>query len=416
MKLNLTIQPRLRLNFSPLVWILLTLMGIAFVAAMLRYVFGIGTISDLSYSYPWGFWISFDLFTGVVISSGGFLMAGMVYILGIKEFEPLLRPSVLTAFLGYIMVTIALMVDLGQPLRIWYMMIHWNHTSVLLEIGICVMTYLTVLAIEFAPVALEGFKLQKWAHLIHKYIMPFVILGVVLSTLHQSSLGSLLLIQPTKLHPLWWTPILPIMFFVSAISVGLAMIIFESSLSSRYFQRGLETHLLEKLAKALPVVLGMYALLKFGELAVAGDLGYLFTSGIMSFLFWAEILIGVVTPIVWFSIKKNRASANGLLTGAIIVLLGMILNRFNVSWFAVKHPDPMFYLPTFMSNVDYFPTLPEVAVSIGIFAAGILAFGLAAKYLPVFEAEHREASPWDETNEARQPIHELQPVAASADD
>jgi len=395
MKLNLTVQQRFRLNFSPLVWVLLILMGIAFVVAMTRYAFGIGAISDLSYSYPWGFWISFDLFTGVVISSGGFLMAGMVYLLGIKEFEPLLRPSVLTAFLGYIMVAIALLVDLGQPLRIWYMMIHWNHTSVLLEIGICVMTYLTVLAIEFAPVVFEGVKLQKWAHLIHKFIMPFVILGVVLSTLHQSSLGSLLLIQPAKLHPLWWTSILPIMFFVSAISVGLAMIILESSLSSRYFQRGLETHLLEKLAKAIPVVLGIYALLKFGELAVAGELGYLFTSGSMSILFWAEILIGVVIPIVWFSIKKNRTSDTGLLAGAIITLFGMILNRFNVSWFAVKHPDPMFYMPTFMSNVNYFPTFPEVAVSVGIFAAGIMAFGLLAKYFPVFEDEHHAAHAGD---------------------
>ena len=249
MKLNLTIQPRLRLNFSPLVWVLLGLMAFALVNALIRYAYGIGPITDLSNSYPWGFWISFDLFTGVAISSGGFLMAGTVYILRIKEFQPLLRPSVLTAFLGYIMVAVALLVDLGHPERIWYMMIHWNHTSVLLEIGICVMSYLTVLAIEFAPVALEGFKLQKWAHLIHKFIMPFVIFGVVLSTLHQSSLGSLLLIQPTKLHPLWWTAFLPVMFFASAISIGLGMIILESSLSSRYFKRGLEVHLLEKLAR-----------------------------------------------------------------------------------------------------------------------------------------------------------------------
>ena len=244
MKLNLTIQPRLRLKFSPLVWALLAFMGVAIVIALIRYIRGIGAISDLSYSYPWGFWISFDLFTGVVISSGGFLMAGSVYILGIKEFKPLLRPSVLTAFIGYILVAVALLVDLGHPERIWYMMIHWNGTSVLLEIGICVMSYLAVLAIEFAPVVFEGLKWEKWAHLIHKYIMPFVILGVVLSTLHQSSLGSLLLIQPQKLHPLWWTPILPIMFFTSAISVGIAMIILESSLSSRYFKRGLATHLL----------------------------------------------------------------------------------------------------------------------------------------------------------------------------
>ena len=408
MKLSITLPKFLRIGTLPLVLILL--MAIAAVVAFTRYAFGIGAISDLSYSYPWGFWISFDLFTGVVISSGGFLMAGTVYILRIKEFQPLLRPSVLTAFLGYIMVAVALLVDLGQPLRIWYMMIHWNHTSVLLEIGICVMSYLTVLAIEFAPVVLERFPtLHKIAHLIHKFIMPFVILGVVLSTLHQSSLGSLLLIQPTKLHPLWWTPILPIMFFTSALSVGLSMIILESSLSSRYFQRGLETHLLAKLAKALPITLGVYLALKFGELAVAGDLGYLFTSGVMSALFWAEILIGVVTPMIWFSIKKNQTSDRGLLTGAVITLLGLILNRFNVSWFAVKHPDPLFYVPTFMGNVKYFPTFPEVAVSIGIFSAGIMAFGLLAKYFPVFEAEH-------ETDATHEPMPRLQPIPTAADD
>jgi Ni/Fe-hydrogenase subunit HybB-like protein len=408
MKLNITLPKFLRIGTLPLV--LIVLMGIAFAVAMWRYAFGIGAISDLSYSYPWGFWISFDLFTGVVISSGGFLMAGTVYILRIKEFQPLLRPSVLTAFLGYIMVAVALLVDLGQPLRIWYMMIHWNHTSVLLEIGICVMSYLTVLAIEFAPVVLEHFpKLHKVAHFIHRFIMPFVILGVVLSTLHQSSLGSLLLIQPQKLHPLWWTPILPILFFSSAIAVGLAMIILESSLSSRYFQRGLETHLLTKLAKALPIVLGVYLVLKFGELAIAGDLGYLFTSGVMSALFWAEILIGVIIPMIWFSVKKNQTSPSGLLTGAVITLLGLILNRFNVSWFAVKHPDPLYYLPTFMGNVDYFPTLPEVAVSIGIFSAGIMAFGLLAKYFPVFESEHA-------TGETQQPVRRLQPAPTAADD
>jgi Ni/Fe-hydrogenase subunit HybB-like protein len=385
MKLNLTIQPRFRIGLLPI--ILLALMGIAFVVAMIRYIYGIGAISDLSYSYPWGFWISFDLFTGVAISSGGFLIAGTVYILRIKEFQPLLRPSVLTAFLGYLMVAVALLVDLGHPERIWYMLIHWNHTSVLLEIGICVMSYLTVLAIEFAPVVFEGLKWKKWAHFIHRFIMPFVILGVVLSTLHQSSLGSLLLIEPAKLHPLWWTPFLPVMFFTSAISIGLAMIILESSLSSRYFQRGLEIHLLDKLAKVIPVVLAVYGLLKFGELAWAGDLKYLFTSGLMSILFWAEIIIGVAIPSILFSLKRVRQNPNALLAGAIILLLGMILNRFNVSWFGVTHPDPMFYLPTFMSNVHYFPTLPEISVSLGIFSAGILAFGLAAKYLPVFDQE-----------------------------
>jgi Ni/Fe-hydrogenase subunit HybB-like protein len=386
MKLHVAVPQRLyNFRLSPLVGVLLGLMSIAFVVAMIRYSVGIGAISDLSYSYPWGWWISFDLFTGVAISSGGFLMAAAVYILGVEKFRPLLRPSVLTAFLGYILVAVALLVDLGHPERIWYMMIHWNHTSVLLEIGICVMSYLTVLAIEFAPVVFEGINRPKWAHLLHRFVMPFVILGVVLSTLHQSSLGSLLLIQPTKLHPLWWTAILPIMFFVSAVSIGLAMIILESSLSSRYFKRGLETGLLEKLAAGIPVVLAVYLALKFGEIIVAGEFGLLFSSGWMSLLFWAEVLIGSIFPLVWFLKKANRRAPNALLIGAVVLLLGMILNRFNVSWFAVQHADPLSYVPTFMSNVRYMPTLPEVSVSFGIFAAGILAFGLAARYLPVFE-------------------------------
>jgi Ni/Fe-hydrogenase subunit HybB-like protein len=385
MKLQITLHPRLHLK--PLVVILLSLMGIAFVIAMLRYANGIGAVSNLSNSYPWAFWISFDLFTGVAISSGAFLMAAVVYIFELKEFRPLVRPSVLTGFLGYMMVVIALLVDLGHPERIWYMMIHWNHTSVLLEIGICVMSYLAVLAIEFAPVVFEGLKWQKFAHFIHRFIMPFVILGVVLSTLHQSSLGSLLLIQPTKLYPLWWTPILPILFFISAVTIGLSMIILESSLSSRYFHRGLEIHLLEKLARVIPVVLAIYLVIKFSQLTIAGDLKYLFTGGLMSVLFLAEILIGAVIPIFLFSIKRIRQSAKGLLLGAVVLLLGMILNRFNVSWFAVQHPDPLSYMPAFMSNVHYLPSLPEVLVSMGIFSAGILAFGLAVKYLPVFEHE-----------------------------
>ncbi len=396
MKLNLTVQPRFRLNFRPLVWVLLTLMGIAFVVAMIRYANGIGPISNLSNAYPWGFWISFDLFTGVAIGSGAFVMAAIVYIFELKEFQPLVRPSVLTGFLGYIMVVIALLVDLGHPERIWYMMIHFNHTSVLLEIGICVMSYLTVLAIEFAPVIFEGLKWEKWAHLIHKFIMPFVILGVVLSTLHQSSLGSLLLIQPEKLFPLWWTPILPVEFFISSLVIGLAMVILESSLSSRYFKRGLELDLLEKLGRAVPYILGIYLLVKFGEIFIAGDAHYLFTSGMMSILFWAEIFIGAIIPLVLFSIKRIRNNANGILVSAIIMLVGMIFNRFNVSWFAVRHPDPITYIPTFMANhVHYWPSLPEVSVSIGIFSAGILAFGLIAKYFPLFDDEHEEHTTGD---------------------
>jgi len=379
MRMQIAINPRLRL--SPPVMILTSLMGIGFVVAMIRFAEGIGAISNLSNTYPWGFWISFDLFTGVAIGSGAFVMAAMVYIFELRDFRPLLKPAVLTGFLGYLMVIIALLVDLGRPERILHMLIYTNLTSILLEIGICVMSYTAVLAIEFAPIVFEGLRWQRFAQLIHRYIMPFVILGVVLSTLHQSSLGSLLLIEPEKLHPLWWTPILPVLFFISAVAIGLAMIIFESSLSSRYFRRGLETHLLEKLARAIPFVTGLYLVVRFAELAVAGDLRYLFSSGMMSVLFWAEIILGAVLPLALFSYRRFRRSPAALLAGAIVLLLGMILNRFDVSWLAVSR----------LTDVSYVPSLAELSISVAIFSAGILAFGLVARYLPLFEEKGEHA-------------------------
>lgn len=379
MRMQVAINPRLRLR--PLVLILLSLMGIGFVVAMIRFADGIGAISNLSNTYPWGFWISFDLFTGVAIGSGAFVMAAIVYIFELKDFRPLLKPAVLTGFLGYLMVIIALLVDLGRPERIWHMLIYTNHTSILLEIGICVMSYTAVLAIEFAPTVFEGLKWQRIAKLIHRYIMPFVILGVVLSTLHQSCLGSLLLIEPEKLHPLWWTPVLPVLFFISAVAIGLAMVILESSLSSRYFQRGLETRLLEKLAGFIPFVAGLYLVVRFGELAVAGDLKYLFSSGLMSVLFWVEIILGAVVPTVLFSMRRFRRDPKSILAGAVVLLLGMILNRFDVSWFAIDR----------LTDVRYVPSLAELSVSVAIFSAGILAFGLVARYLPLFEEHEAEA-------------------------
>ena len=386
MKLNLQITDRLRrLPITRGMWVLITLITIGVVSALVRYAFGIGAVSDLSNSYPWGFWISFDLYCGVALGAGAFTIVAIVEIFDLQEFRPLVRPSVLTGMLGYLMVIIALLVDLGQPLRIWHMIIYQNHTSILLEVGLCVMLYTTVLLIEFAPVVLEGFKQNKIAHTLHKYSFPFVILGVVLSTLHQSSLGSLLIIEPYKLHPLWWTPILPVLFFITAVNAGLGMIILESTLSARAFNQGLETHLLKKLALADVFVLLIYLIVRFAQLTLAGSLGYLFTSGWMSVLFWGEIFIGAVIPIALFSQRAIRESPKGVFLGAVFVVAGLIFGRFNVSWLAIQHPDPLTYLPTFMGNVKYFPTLPEVAVSIGIVSAGVLAFTLAAKYLPLFE-------------------------------
>lgn len=378
MKMQIALHPRLlRLRVSPLVAVLVTLMGLGFVAALIRFGRGIGAISHLSNAYPWGFWISFDIFTGIAISSGAFLLAAAVYIFDLRAFRPLLMPSILTALIGYVMEVLALMVDLGRPERIFNMLFYQNFTSHMLVVGLCVMIYLAILAIEFAPVFFRGIKQARLAAFTGKLIHPAVILGVVISTIHQASLGSLLLIQSAKLHPLWWTPLLPILFFVSSIPIGLAMIIFESSLSSRYFHRGLEIHLLETLARAIPYALAPYLLLRFGQLWFAGDFPYLFSSGLLSLLFWSEIVIGTIIPTAIFAWRRNRENPKALLVGASILLIGMVLNRFDVSWLGIHR----------LTDVGYVPSVMELSISAAIFSFGILVFGLAARYLPLFAEE-----------------------------
>ncbi len=378
MRMQIAINPRLRPSAGPLAFVLVALMGIGALVALIRYIWGIGAISNLSNTYPWGFWISFDIFMGIAISSGAFLLAAGVYILDLKEYRPLLIPSILTALLGYFMEVLALLVDLGQPQRIWHLMIYQNWTSNMLLVGLCVMFYLAVLAVEFAPTFFDGVKLPKYATLARRFMVPVVIAGVVISVIHQGSLGALLLIQSAKLFPLWWTPALPIMFFLSAVSIGLAMIIVESTLSSRYFGHGMETHLLGKLARLIPMTLGVYLAAKFVQLGISGDVQYLFGSSWMSVLFWLEMVIGVFIPSLAFSFNRVRESQRAMFTYAVVLLLGMTINRFNVSWLGIHR----------LWEATYFPSLMELSISAAIFSFGILAFGIAAKYLPLFEEHH----------------------------
>lgn len=371
---------------SPGVMALVAITLLGLVAALIRFNQGISAISNLTDAYPWGFWISFDIYTGVALGAGAFTMAAVVYIFDLKKYTPLVRPSVLTGFLGYAMVAVGLLVDLGRPENIWHMIVYQNHTSFLFEIGICVMTYLTVLLLEFIPVIFEGFKLNGLVHFFHKWLtLPLVILGVVLSTLHQSSLGSLTLIMPEKLHPLWWTPYIPILFFVSAMTVGLSMVIFESEMSSRAFNRSIEIHLLKDIAKWIPYPTALYLLLRFAQLTYEGKLGLLFSSGYFSLLFWLEILLFGIIPIAIFSQEKLRINPDWLLYGSISAVLGLVLNRFDVSWIALGG--------RIFTTEGYVPSILEVSISFGMVAASLLAFRYIALHFPLFvdeEAEHHD--------------------------
>ncbi|HZU43153.1 MAG TPA: Ni/Fe-hydrogenase cytochrome b subunit [Terriglobales bacterium] len=363
--------------------VLIVLLAAGTYATFVRFVYGLGASTNLNDQFPWGIWIGFDVLCGVMLAAGGFTLTAAVHIFNIKRWKPIVRPTVLTAFLGYVLVCVALMFDLGRPYRIWHPLIMRNPHSVMFEVAYCVMFYTTVLSLEFAPVVFERFNLERPLKVIRAVLIPLVILGVLLSTLHQSSLGSLYLIMPNKLHPFWYTPLLPIFFFLSAICVGIAMTIFESSMSSKHFGRQLELPLLRELGRVLAVALSVYAILRFEDLYHRGVLPLMLKPSYEQGLFLLELALAIIIPLALLSQYKVRQSAGGLYLVAVSVVLGFVTNRLNVSITGMETS----------AGLHYVPKWTEVAVTGSIIAAGFALFGLAAKYLPIFPAEHEIARP-----------------------
>jgi len=361
--------------------ILVLLIMVGFAVAAYRFLNGLGASTNLSDGRPWGLWIAFDVFCGVALAAGGFTLAAAVYIFNMKKYHAVIRPAILTAFIGYVLVICGLMADLGQPWRIWHALIHWNVHSPMFEVAWCVMLYTTVLALEFSPVVLERLNLRAPLRLIRSITIPLVILGIVLSTMHQSSLGSLLLLMPEKIHALWYSPILPVQFFLSAVFVGLAMVIVESSLSGRLLGHETPLDVLSGLGRALPYALGLYLLVKLADLGYAGELGLIFSAGTMSVLFLIEVVGGVIVPMILFSLPAVRQSRRALFWSALLVVAGLVMNRFDAALVAM----------TPRAGTVYFPSLMEFAISVSIVAGGMLAYTLATRLFPVFEHETAEA-------------------------
>lgn len=354
--------------------LLAVILATGFYSALLRFTKGLGAATALTDRFPWGLWIGFDVLCGVGLAAGGFTLAAIVYIFHLERFEPIVRPTILTAFLGYVLVAVALLFDLGRPYRIWHPMVMWNPRSVMFEVAWCVMLYLTVLALEFSPMVFERFRWQRPLRIVKALTIPLVIAGVLLSTLHQASLGSLYLIVPSKLHPYWYSPLLPVLFFVSAVGVGLAMVIFESNLSARTFGREIEMPLLADLGKGIVVVLAFYALMRFRDLASHGTLRYLREPSTETVLFVLETLLGVVVPLAFLAFRRVRDSREGLFAAAVLVIAGFLLNRLNVSITGLEAS----------SGTHYFPKWTEVSVTLSLVGLGFLFFALAVRYFGVF--------------------------------
>jgi len=325
--------------------------------------------------------VAFDVLGGVALAAGGFTMAAVVYVLHNERYHPLVRPAVVTGFLGYVLVVAALLVDLGRPYRIWHPVIMWNPHSVMFEVAWCVLLYTLVLALEFGQMVLERLGRLTMLRLTRLAMPPLVVAGVILSTLHQSSLGTLFLIVPGKLHPLWYTPMLPVLFFVSALAVGPAMVLLESFLSSRALKRELELPLLMDLARISFVILSIYLGLKVTDLIARGAWPQALAPSVEGRLFAAELLLGVVLPMILLATDGGRAVTKNAIA-ATLVVLGVVLNRLNVAITGMLAG----------SHATYVPAWTEVLVSLGITAAGVLAYLWIAEHLPVFP-QKRHATP-----------------------
>jgi Ni/Fe-hydrogenase subunit HybB-like protein len=373
--------------FTPFNIITGTIIAIGIVITILRFTTGLGPVTNLTDDNPWGVWIGFDLMVGVALAAGGYVTSAAVYLFGMKKYHSAVRPAVLTGFLGYALVVVALHYDIGRPWRLTYpFVMQQGTTSLLFEVAACVALYLSVLFLEFVPAALEWLGLKRTRQLIVKLTLLLTVFGVVLSTLHQSSLGALFLIAPSKLHPLWYSPYLPVYFFISSIIAGLSMVIFESTLSHKYFADKMDqTHLDENrgvtlgFGKAASLVLFGYFIIKVMGIAGANHWHLLNTS--YGHWFLVELIGFVVFPCVLYAVGVRNKDIKLIKWTSGLAVLGIVLNRLNISLIAFN-----WHLP---AARKYFPHWMEIAISIFIVTVGIVVFRFIVTRMPVFY-EHPE--------------------------
>jgi Ni/Fe-hydrogenase subunit HybB-like protein len=368
------------MNIKVTVWrvVFAVIMILGLYSTYVRYLHGLGAVSNMSDQFPWGLWIGFDCLCGVMLAAGGFCVTGAVYIFHVERLHSVVRPAILTAFLGYVLFIVGLLFDLGRPWFIWHQMIYMNFHSVMFEVGMCVMTYTTVLFLEFLPNVLERFHLAAPVRWIKKIYPVLVCLGILLSTLHQSSLGSLFLIVPEKMNPFWYTPALPFFFFLSAIACGLAMTIFESTLSARAFGRGLERSVMTEIGGALYVVLWIIALLRLQDFVHRHVFMNIFKPSYEAYFLWVELALAFVIPLAMLSFKRVRTNPHLLYIAALSAILGFVTNRLNVAVTSMDSWNGKHYLPSFT----------ETSITLMICAMGFFFFTMAVRYLPIFEDEH----------------------------
>jgi Ni/Fe-hydrogenase subunit HybB-like protein len=349
-----------------------------------RFAYGLGAVTNLSQSTPWGLWIGFDMLCGIALAAGGYTLASAVYLFGLEAYRPVVRPALLTGFLGYLFAVLGLLCDLGQPWRLPYPLVYKHGVnSVMFEVGWCVFLYLTVLALEFTPPLFEWLGWRGLRRRALEMTIGLTAFGVVLSTLHQSSLGALFLMAPGKLHPLWYSPFIPVYFFVSSVVAGLSMVIVESGISHRLFRSRVDAEPADLdritlgLGRAASVVLFSYFFLKLQGLAESGSWGLL-GSGYGAW-YLVELLGLVLLPSLLFALAVRRRHAPAVRWVAALAVLGVVLNRLNVSIVAFNWD----------AAARYVPSGAELLVSVTLVTLGLLSYRWIVNRLPVLH-QHPE--------------------------
>lgn len=354
--------------------------ALALIAAFLlakRMVLGLGEVTNLNNGYPWGIWIAYDVVIGTAFACGGYAMALVCYILNKGHYHPLVRPALLASCFGYTLGGISIVFDLGRWWNAWHILVptYMQPNSVMFEVALCVMAYICVLWIEFTPAILTKFGRPGLKKKLDRVLFIFIALGCLLPSMHQSSLGTLLVVLGYQIHPLWQTPLLPLLFLSSAICMGFSIVVFEAVLGSAGFKRSIE-HEMKTLGQIARIVQGFmtfYLIVRFGDLLVRGELGSIFSSGLKSLMFVIEIAL-FVTPIVLFSKAANRTSRKGLFIGAVCMLLAGALYRLD-AFLVAYETGPGWH---------YFPSVSELMVTIGIIAAEVLLYIVFVRIFPVF--------------------------------
>ena len=374
-------QPLNRRVITPPFLVLGVLFLIAVYYLGVRFVNGMGFVTNLNGGYAWGLWVVYDIVIGTALACGGYALAVVVYVANKGKYHPLLRPALLASLLGYALGGIGAFIDMGRWWQFYNILLPWhmNFNAVMLEVGLCVAAYILVLFIEFSPVVLERFGARNLRQKLNKVLFFFIALGVLLPTMHQSSLGSMLIAMGHKVHPLWQTLYLqPLLAVLTAFTMGFAVVVFEASLSSVGFGRPAETPLLSGLGKAIVGLIAVYLVFRLGEVVVQGKLGLLFAGDLGSLLFLLETAL-FIYPLVVLLSPAARCNSRLLLWSAVSMLFAGSLYRLN-AFLLTYNPGP---------GYSYFPSVPEIMVTVGLVALEVMVFLFVVKRFPVLHREER---------------------------